>query len=167
MFKRTAVQRTEGAPTGLLSGVDCWTSPNGLALHVRGDALAFRIALVGVAVWFVSLLDLDGLMTIALDSILGIAAIESLIMRPDLDEAALIVATRSGFVFHAISPGARSEVVALFAAIIAVVLVIGRATVLPLADKLARRRAFVRRMDARDTPLHYSCDQFWLRTQGR
>lgn len=167
MFERTAVQRTEGGPVGLLSGVDRCASSNGRVLPVRGEALAFPIALVGVAVWFVYLMDLDAFMTLAMDSILGIAAIESLIMRPDLDEAALIAATRSGFIFHAISPGARSEVVTLFATIIAVVLVIGRAAALPLADKIARRRAFMRRMDARDTPLHYSCDQFWLRTQGR
>jgi hypothetical protein len=133
----------------------------------ESDGVVFRLALVGIAIWFVHQLGLNGFLTGLLDAILGILAWDILTSRRDIDQTILMAVTRADVSIHADPPQARNELATLFAAIVAIALVIGRASVMPLADKIARRRAFMRRMDRRDNSFHYTCDQFWLRIQGR
>jgi hypothetical protein len=166
MISRTAALRQAPPPTGYARGF----ASLGLSVQVRQPGSGGHLSRVAACVFgmmLASQLEWGELQNFVLDVVLGFAAWDSLLMRADIDELMLIGATRTDVIFHAVTPGVGNEVATMFATIVAIALVVGKATVLPLIEKIARRRAYMRRLDCRDKTFHYSCDQFWLRVQGR
>jgi hypothetical protein len=168
MFKRSSVHRQGSSPTGFLTVDALDATLDRLSLSPMGlRFLSSSVVAFAAALLLASRMDL-GVMGIAVqDAVLSSVIWEWLFTRVHLDEVVLISTARSVDFLRVITPGVGNELAAAFAMVVAVVLIAGWASKLSLAETLSRRRAFMRRLDCRDKSFHYSCDQFWLRVQGR
>jgi hypothetical protein len=168
MFKRSAGHSQETSPIALCAGDALEASTAGFSLTPVG----VRFLASGFAVWaavlvLLSRMDLGVMGAAVQDVLLSTSSWEWLITRVHMDEVVLIATARSADLLRTITPGVGNELAVAFASVVAVVLIVGRASVISLVEKIARRRAFRRRQDCRHTSFHYTCDQFWLRVQGR